>query len=68
MFRNNIDNIVQFVVGMEGISFLPGQVITAKDPGNGKDIRFKIIGIDYNDSYDFIITAERLDDEKNKGK
>ncbi len=62
-----MDNTVQFVVGIEGISFLPGQVIKAKDPGNGKPIRFKVIEIDYNDSYDFIITAERLE-EKNKGK
>ncbi len=67
MFRNNMDNTVQFVVGIEGISFLPGQVITSKDTGNGKPIRFKVIEIDYNDSYDFIITAERLE-EKNKGK
>ncbi len=63
MFRNNIDNIVQFTVGMEGISFLPGQVIRAKDPENGRPIRYKIIGIDYDEKFDFIITAERLDDD-----
>ncbi len=68
MFRNNIDNMVKFIVGMEGISFLPGQILKAKDPGNGRPIRYKIIGIDYNESYDFIITAERLDEEKNKDK
>ncbi len=68
MFKNDIDNIVQFNVGIEGISFLPGQVIGAKNSGNGRDIRYKIIGIDYNDNYDFIITAEKLDDDKNKGK
>ncbi len=68
MFKNDMDNIVKFTVGMEGISFLPGQVIRAKDPGNGRLIRFKVIAIDYNESYDFIITAERLDDDKNKGK
>ncbi len=53
---------------MEGISFLPGQVITAKDTGNGRDIRFKVIGIDYDESYNFIITAEKLDEEKNRVK
>ncbi len=68
MFRNNMNKTIQFKVGMEGISFLPGQILKAKDSGNGRSVRYKIIGIDYNESYDFIITAERLDEEKNKDK
>ncbi len=63
MFRDDKNNIVQFIVGMEGISFLPGQVISTKDSGNGRPVRYKIIGIDYNDNYDFVITAEKLDDD-----